>query len=77
MAEKEIIPLNTDRVGCSATLKANYYKMSPANFVGHLKDGFKATCIMEITNQSPVLCEGAPPKIPRSVDEATVNINKD
>ena len=74
MAEKEIIPLNTDRGGC-ATLKANYYKMSPANFVGHLKDGFKATCIMEITNQSPVLCEVETPKSIRREEGVMDDIN--
>lgn len=43
-----IIPLNTDVKGNCACIKANYYKMGGANFIGHSKDGFKATCIMEI-----------------------------
>ena len=38
---------NTDTQGNSLTLKANYYKMSIANFIGHKNDGFKATGIME------------------------------
>ncbi len=41
---------NTDTQGNSLTLKANYYKMSAANFLEHKKDGFKATGIMEQTN---------------------------
>lgn len=42
------IPLNTDKEGCCSCLKAGYYKMGGANFLGHSNDGFKATCIMEI-----------------------------
>lgn len=44
----EQIPLNTDTEGNCSCLKANYYKMGGANFIGHTKDGFKATCIMEV-----------------------------
>ena len=42
------IPLNTDVDGNCSCLKANYYKMGGANFIGHTSDGFKATCVMEI-----------------------------
>lgn len=41
------IPLNTDKDGCCSCLKAGYFKMGGANFLGHTNDGFKATCIME------------------------------
>ena len=44
---KTIKALNTDTEGNCSCLKANYYKMGGANFIGHTKDGFKATCIME------------------------------
>lgn len=43
-----IQPLNTDIEGNCSCLKANYYKMGGANFIGHTKDGFKATCVMEV-----------------------------
>jgi DNA (cytosine-5)-methyltransferase 1 len=46
--EKLIEPYNTDVDGNCFCLKANYYKMGGANFIGHTKDGFKATCVMEI-----------------------------
>ena len=42
------IPLNTDVDGNCFCLKANYYKMGGANFIGHTSDGFKATCVMEV-----------------------------
>lgn len=42
------IPLNTDVDGNCSCLKANYFKMGGANFIGHTSDGFKATCVMEI-----------------------------
>ncbi len=45
---KKIIPHNVDKDGCASTLKANYYKMGVANFLGHTNDGFKATCIIEV-----------------------------
>lgn len=48
MKKKIIIPHNTDKDGNANTLKANYYKMGGANFLGHTNDGFKATCIIEI-----------------------------
>ena len=43
-----ITPHNTDREGNCLCLKANYYKMGMANFVGHTSDGLKATCVMEL-----------------------------
>lgn len=46
--EKLIEPYNTDVDGNCFCLKANYYKMGGANFIGHTKDGFKATCVMEV-----------------------------
>lgn len=45
---KTITPLNTDLNGNCSCIKANYYKMGYENFLSHTKDGFKATCIMEI-----------------------------
>lgn len=48
------IPLNTDKEGCCSCLKAGYYKMGGANFLGHSNDGFKATCIMEIKESKAV-----------------------
>lgn len=40
--------MNTDKDGCASCIKANYYKMGGANFLGHPGDGLKATCIIEI-----------------------------
>lgn len=57
MTRKKIIPLNTDRGGCCPTLKTNYYKMSPANFFGHSKDGFKSICIMETIERNTPMKE--------------------
>lgn len=41
------IPYNTDTEGCASCIKANYYKMGVANFIGHTNDGLKATCVIE------------------------------
>lgn len=41
------IPYNTDTEGCASCIKANYYKMGGANFIGHTNDGLKATCVIE------------------------------
>ena len=48
---KKMIPINTDSDGNSRCIKANYYKMGCTNFIrewGGYKDGFVATCILEI-----------------------------
>lgn len=45
---KEIIPHNTDKDGNAACIKANYFKMGGANFLGHPNDGLKATCVIEV-----------------------------
>ena len=42
------IPLNADKDGCAPTIKAGYYKMGGANFLGHPDDGLKAMCIIEV-----------------------------
>ena len=53
----DIIPLNTDKDGNSLCLKANYFKMGGANFVGHTNDGLRATCIMEeIKDTDTTIC---------------------
>ena len=59
--KKKVIPHNTDKDGCANTLKANYYKMGGANFLGHTNDGFKATCIIEVYVEQEV--EGDTPTI--------------
>lgn len=41
------IPYNTDKEGCASCIKAGYYKMGRANFIGHTNDGLKATCVIE------------------------------
>ena len=46
--KKIVIPHNTDKDGCANTLRANYFKMGGANFIGHTNDGFRATCIIEV-----------------------------
>lgn len=45
------IPINTDRGGAASCIKANYYKMGRANFLGHQNDGLKATAIIEIYDE--------------------------
>lgn len=49
---KIAIPINTDLDGNSRCIKAGYYKMGCTNFirafVGGHKDGFVATCVLEI-----------------------------
>lgn len=45
----DVLPFNTDADGrCSRTIKANYSNMHAANFLYHDKDGFCATCVIEI-----------------------------
>lgn len=57
-------PLNTDTEGNCSCLKANYYKMGGANFLGHTKDGFKATCVMEtIERDTPMKGNYTEPRI--------------
>lgn len=69
-----ITPLNTDTEGNCSCLKANYYKMGGANFLGHTKDGFKATCIMEMTNRNTHLNENQtePLRIPQATKQGYI-----
>lgn len=72
-----IIPLNTDIEGNCSCLKANYYKMGGANFLGHTKDGFKATCVMETTERytpmkenytEPIIIDDYNQRVPQDQD---------
>lgn len=60
----KITPLNTDIEGNCSCIKANYYKMGGANFIGHTKDGFKATCIMEVNEPIGCVMRGRNPENP-------------
>lgn len=46
--------LNTDKDGCASCIKAQYYNMGGANFLGHTNDGFKATCVMEVYEEGDI-----------------------
>ena len=60
----KITPLNTDIEGNCYCIKANYYKMGVANFIGHTKDGFKETCIMEVNEPIGCAMRGRNPENP-------------
>lgn len=52
------IPINTDAEGNSRCIKANYYKMGCTNFIrewGGSKDGFVATCVLELVYETDSL----------------------
>lgn len=51
--------INGDKDDNCACIKANYYKMGRANFIGHQCDGLKATAIAEITNKQTMANQNA------------------
>lgn len=63
--ESKQIPYNTDVEGNCSCLKVNYYKMAGANFIGHTKDGFKVTCVMETSE---------PLRIPQATEQGYIEV---
>lgn len=47
MKRKVILPWNATSDGCCMTIKTSYGRMTYANFLGHQKDGYVATGVLE------------------------------